>query len=310
MAGARSSSRRSLVARLFGPKNRRHREPAPKARLGLAVTRVLRVLPFVVLPLAAVAAWPTVHEAIRRHPYFAVREITAPSHGRIAPDVLRATAAIPLGASIWDVDEIAAAERLRSLQWVRSARVRRHLPNRVVLDVREYRPMAILRVDEGAKQRLFYVARSGRPFAPVGPQDAHDLPYITGVAAADLDGAAYGVRAVRSALAVLRKAGHRVSLLGDLSEVHVDRASGLTLMPVRPAVPIALGWDGFDTKLERLRYVLAQWIGREQEMVAVSCVFDDDVIVRVDAPATATPAPRAPAPKQPPAKRTRRTTGA
>lgn len=310
MAGARSSSRRSLVARLFGPKNRRHREPAQKARLGLAVSRALRLLPLVLVPLVAIVAWPTIDATIRRHPYFAVREIAAPSHGRIAPDVLRATAAIPLGTSIWDVDEDAAAERLRALQWVRSARVRRHLPNRIVLDVREYRPMAILRVDDGAKQRLFYVARSGRPFAPVGPLDAHDLPYITGVAAADLDGAAYGVRAVRSALAVLRKAGHRVSLLGDLSEVHVDRAHGLTLMPVRPPVPIELGWDGFDTKLERLRYVLAQWIGRENEMVSVNCVYDDDVIVRVDVPATATPAPRAPIAPQPPAKKPRRTTGA
>ena len=265
---------------------------------GRVVTASVRVLP-VLLPLAFLAfGWPRVRATLQQHPYFAIREIVAPSHGRIPADVLRATAGIQLHSSVWAVDVDATAARLRTLPWVRTARVRRAFPGRVVLDVREYRPTAILRVDDPKRQRFFYLARSGRPFAPVDADDLHDLPYISGLTATDLDETAYGVRAVRAALGLLRKARHRVGLLGELSEVRVDRRDGLTLMPMRPAVPIEFGWDGFDLKLERLRYVLAQWVGREREMVAVSCRFDDDVIVRVaSAPAAVTlpPPTRAPA---------------
>jgi cell division protein FtsQ len=249
----------------------------------------MRWLVPVVLPVVLLAAgWRWIRSTIVEHPYFAVREIVAPSHGRIPADVVRAMAGVKLHSSIWAVDSDTIATRLRTLPWVRRAQVRRRFPARVVLDVREYRPVAILRVDDGDDPGFYYVARSGRPFARVDPEDVHDLPYISGIAAADLDATAYGTRSVRAALTVLRKARHRVALLGELSEVHVDRARGLTLMPVRPPVPIELGWDGFDTKLERLRYVLGQWVGREREMVAVSCVFDDDVVVRV---ASASPTP-------------------
>lgn len=275
--------------------------------------RALRAMP-VVLPILVVAlAWPVARDTMRQHPYFKIREIVAPSRGRIAADVLRATAGISLQTSIWDVDTDAVAARLRALPWVRTAKVRRAFPARVVLDVREFRPVAILRIDDPQRQRFYYVARSGRPFAQLDPDDEHDLPFISGLTAADLDGTAYGARAVRAALSVLRKTRHRVGLLGELSEVHVDRTNGLTVLPMRPAVPIELGWEGIDLKLERLQYVLTQWIGREREMVAVSCLFDDDVIVRVaNAPTPVAAVKPTPIPSviKPPTKKPHRSTGA
>jgi hypothetical protein len=65
--------------------------------------------------------------------------------------------------------------------------------------------------------------------------------------------------------------------------VHVDRTRGLTLMPVRPAIPIELGWDRFEEKLARLPRVLALWAGREADIASVSLLFDDEVIVRTRA---------------------------
>jgi len=55
-------------------------------------------------------------------------------------------------------------------------------------------------------------------------------------------------------------------------------------MPVRPAVPIELGWTGFAEKLGRVPRVLALWAGREGEIAVVSLLFDDEVIVRTRAP--------------------------
>ena len=275
MAGARGSIRRNLVSRFFGAHNRRRRPRAGgrDARLGIIVRYGLAAA----LAIAAgVGIWPVVRDAVRSHPYFAVREVVVRSRGRLAPDALRAAAGIESGMSIWDVDGPAAVARLRRRPWVRSARVTRELPHRVVIQVREYRPAAILALTG----RLYYVAANGRVFADVGSKDPHDLPYVTGLAEADLRGReAFGPRAIRRALALLRVAGHAPGL-GTVSEVHVDRLRGLVLLPVRPTVPIEVGWAGFGSRLALLPPVLAAWNGREAALTGVSLLFDGEVIVR------------------------------
>jgi len=278
MAGARGPVRRNVVSRLFGARNRRRRPRVARRdpRLGAVVRGVL----IAVLGIGAGAVvWPLVRDAVRSHPYFAVREVVIRSHGRLAPDALRAATGIESGMSIWDIDVPAAVARLGHQPWVRSARVTRELPHRVVIQVREYRPVAILAL----AGRLYYVAANGRVFADVGSTDPHDLPYVTGLVEADLGGReAFGPRAIRRALALLRATGHAPGV-GTVSEIHVDRIRGLVLLPVRPTVPIEVGWVGFRSRLALLPPVLAAWNGREAAMTGVSLLFDGEVIVRTRA---------------------------
>jgi cell division protein FtsQ len=234
------------------------------------------------------AAWPFVTSAVHGHPYFALREVIIRGQRRVSDDRIRKLAGIEPGMSVWSVDAGAAEDRLRAEPWLRSAVVRRDLPHRVVIQVREHRPVAIL-APEDRKGALYYVAGHGSIFAAVSPKDAADFPCLSGLRAADLEaGDPLGARAVRRALTLLR-ATTRTPGLGAISEIVVDRNRGLTLLPVRPAVPIEVGWNGFPTKLARLAPVLAQWTGRETEIAGVSLLFDDEVIV-------STRNPRRPAP--------------
>jgi len=153
--------------------------------------------------------------------------------------------------------------------------------------VREERPLAIVGLEDGKGE--YYVSSHGHLFAPVEASDARDFPYLTGLARADLkDGERFGPRALHRALALVRQSGGV-----GVSEVHVDRVRGLTLLPVRPSVPIELGWSGFAAKLARLPRVLTLWAGREGEIVAVNLRFDDEVIVRTHPARAAAPARRA-----------------
>lgn len=284
MAGARGSARRQLVGRLLGGRNRR-RGPGP-SRVRIVA---LRALPGVVALALLVFAWPATFAAVRGHRYFAVREVLVRNTRRLAADRVRDVARIVPGMSIWDVDPAAAEDRLRVEPWIRAARVRRHLPHRVVIAVREHRPVAILAVKD-PRPALYYVAAHGRIFAPVTPRGPHDFPYVTGLGARDLTpGATIGPRALRRALALVRVA-NRARGVESVSEVHVDPVRGLTLMPVRPPVPIEVGWGGWDRKLARLPPVLKLWAGRLDDVAAVSLVFGDDVIVRTktDKPRPAT----------------------
>jgi len=242
--------------------------------------------------LLVVVALPWMRAVAREHPYFAVEEVVVRHHGALPHDDLRAVAGVAVGSNIWGVDVEAVETRLLTHGWVRSAVARRELPNRVVLDVRAYRPVAILAVADEAPG-LYYLAANGRIFSPVAPSDRPDLPLVTGLARKDLTGeGAFGPRAVRRALALLRHAS-AVSKIAAVSEVHVDRERGLTLMPMRVALPIEFGWGAYDAKLARVAEVLPKWVGREVEMKNVSCIFPDEVIVRLQGrTGTQKPAPR------------------
>jgi cell division protein FtsQ len=245
---------------------------------------LLALLPIGVLTVAA----PPILRAVQSHPYFAVSEVVVHHRGRLPEADLHAALGIARGDSIWDVDPAAVETRLRARPWVRSASVHRELPDRVVVRVREYRPAAIVAVTD-AQPGFFYVAANGRIFAPVGTTDGRDLPYITGLARADLDGReGFGPRGVHRALGLLRLVGRESGGIGPISEVHVDRDQGLTLLPVRPAIPIVLGWGDLPRKLDRLARVLPLWAGRASDVREISCIFDDDVIVRLREPLPAT----------------------
>jgi cell division septal protein FtsQ len=237
-------------------------------------------LPAAALAAAAFAARRPVVSAAAHHPYFAVRDVVVRHARRLTADDVRAAAGIEPGMSIWDVDAQGAERRLREHAWIHDAHVRRDLPRRVVIDVREERPVAILALEE-PKAAEYYVARHGHVFAPVGPADSRDFPYLTGLSSDDLrPGETLGPRALRRALALVRIASRRKPAV-EVSEVHVDRARGLTLLPVRPAVPVELGWTGFEARLARLPAVLALWAGREAEIAAVSLLWRDEAIVRM-----------------------------
>jgi cell division protein FtsQ len=241
--------------------------------------RLRRVLPAGLAAALLLAGWPAARDVVRRHPYFAVREVVVRGQVRLAPDRIRRAAGIEPGMSVWAVDRAAAEARLRREPWIRTVRVERQLPHRVVIRVREERPVAILAVDP--EPGLYYLAGHGRIVAALGPEDPRDFPYVTGLEAGVLGGDdAFGARAVRQALGLVRAAARRGGP-GPVSEVHVDRARGLTLLPVRPGVPIEIGWGRFAVKLARLSPVLARWEGREAELAEVSLLFDDEVVVRV-----------------------------
>ena len=264
-----------------GSRNRRSRSGVARGREGgrpgLAVVARLVAGAVAVAGLVAVAPW--VAATVRTHPYFAVREVVVGPGRRLAATEVREIAGIVPGMSIWDVDPSAIEARLVRHPWIRSARVRRHLPHRVVIQVREERPLAIVATADD--HALYYVGAHGRLFARVESGDAMDFPYFTGLSEADLVGrTGFGPHAVRRALNLLRLLERHPTGLGAVSEVQLDRRRGLTLLPTRPPVPIELGWNDFELKLGRLPVVLGQWSGRESEIAAVSLLFDDQVIVR------------------------------
>jgi len=230
--------------------------------------------------VSLVIGWGVPHAVAyaRAHPYFQLDEVVIQHRGHVSDAAVRAAAGLRDGMSIWDVDAQAVRQSLERLPWVRSARVARRLPGRVTIRLREHRPAAILQL-AGTEAPLRYVATNGRVFARVEDVDGRDLPYITGL---DPDRVESGtaVHEIRAAMQVLYVAAQYRSALGVVSEIHVGH-DGLTLIPMRPAIPIELGSGDFDAKLARVAEVLPSWLAREADVRSVRTAADDQVIVRV-----------------------------
>ena len=172
------------------------------------------------------------------------------------------------------------------MPWVRSARVRRELPDRVVVRVREYRPAAILAVAD-LRPGLYYVAANGRIFAPVGATDGRDLPYITGLAPGrSRRPRRRSVRsAVHRALGLLRLVARDAGGVGAVSEVHVDRGPRAHAAAGAAGDPDRAGVGRLRPQARRGSAACCR-CGRSAaaEVREVSCIFDDQVIVRLRAP--------------------------
>ena len=90
--------------------------------------------------------------------------------------------------------------RLERHPWIRRATVRREFPRRVMVEVAERQPAAVVLIDQ-----LYYVDRSGTVVALVGRDDTLDLPFVTGIEAAVLAGERpFPRHAIRQALKLLQ----------------------------------------------------------------------------------------------------------
>jgi cell division protein FtsQ len=226
-----------------------------------------------------IACLPSVATFVRSHPYFRLDQVVIESRGHVPDAAVPAAAGLREGMSIWDVDTGAVRRAVEALPWVRSVRVTRQLPRRVTIRIREHRPAAIIRIAD-ADPPLRYVATNGRIFAPVGEGDGRDLPYLTGITPARIE-AGTATHEIRAAMQALHVAAQYRGAIGIVSEVHVDEAAGITLLPVRPAIPIFVGWGDVDAKLARVAEVLPHWLAREADVRGIRATEDDQVIVRV-----------------------------
>jgi hypothetical protein len=119
---------------------------------------------------------------------------------------------------------------------------------------------------------------TGHLLGPLRGDDSRDFPVITGFdGPAQADFVAVGMH---RALQLLRRC-ERLSCFDAVSEVHVDRETGLTVFPLRTAVAVVLGWGSCREKLARSARVFAAWEGQVERLLAVDVSFRDLVVVKL-----------------------------
>jgi len=151
--------------------------------------------------------------------------------------VLRA-AGLQEGMNIFSVVPERCARSLRRLPWVRAASVQRLVPDRVVVEIEEYRPAALLAAGD-----TYLVDGSGVVFKRACAREELDLPLINGLPEQLLAKSPERAgRLLQRALSLLASLRRQPCLAGRrIAQLHLDELLGPALVIDPGALVVELG---------------------------------------------------------------------
>jgi len=206
--------------------------------------------------------------------YFSVREIQVRGGDKVGGSEIVAITGLKHGMNLWNVDAVAIEKKVLRHPWVRHVLVRREFPRRVVIDVEERRPSAVV-----ALGKLYYVDADGLLFSEVGEGEKNDFPLLTGLRADEL--ASSGPE-LRRRLQEAMRLGELMQRDGrPLSEIHFEAPDQIVLYGSGLPIALHMGWGDWQEKIQRLDRVLALWKGHEERLASLDMSFRDQVVARL-----------------------------
>jgi len=153
-------------------------------------------------------------------PAFAIREIRFSGLTHASETELLARSGVKISDNLFRADLLQAARGIEGHPWVAATRLTRKLPGTVEINVLEHHPAALVQLGG-----LYVMDEQGRLFKRAAPEDALDLPIVSGLSRTGPQRELRLLHALHF-LDVWRAAGFAVS---DLSELRLEEDSAVTL---------------------------------------------------------------------------------
>ncbi len=221
----------------------RTEEPRRSARG--AVVRVARTIALALGMTVLALIAPAVEEAVVTAPLFAVRAVEVRGARQLGDENVRRLAGLSVGMPLVAVDADAAERSLSSVPRIASAEVDRRVWGRVVVQVNERVPCALVlpmvRSADG-EQRPLEVDRDGMLMDPIDPMRWPDLPLVTGLVGRGARAGQVVPHARFGALATLLTLLQRpdIDLADRVSSIDVAQDSGWTITMAGSGVTVRL----------------------------------------------------------------------
>lgn len=211
--------------------------------------------------------------------FFRVDSVEVVNNSRVDSGKVIALSDIETGESMFSLDLPLIGGRIEENPWIATARVERIFPRKLVIEVREREPRAIVNLGY-----LYYVDGDGEVFKLLDTDDSLDFPVITGIERKEMlnDGDRVRKRLLGCMDLLRELEGRRYFNLEDISELHSDPRKGLTLFTYRGGIPVFMGKGDFGSKLARLEKVYKEI---EPSLLALKYIdlnVADRVIVKVN----------------------------
>lgn len=181
---------------------------------------------------------------------FEIREISVRGLKELTEKDVLSMANVQMRSNILSVNTDAVAGRIAANAWVKNVNVGREFPDRLVLDIRERKPIALVKQDG----EFYLMDSGGYVFKKLSGGDDVDLAILSGVNIRNKTLSPLLTDALKL-MESLSSSDHHASL-GTVSEIHISDVFGLSLLTDK-GLHLKLGRDNFDGKLRQLNIVLA-----------------------------------------------------
>ncbi len=208
---------------------------------------------------------------------FPVQKIEVRGVSRISDEEVISLSGVNIGQNLLALRLKLVGQQVATNPWVASVRVQRFFPGTVAVSIVERQPVAVANMG-----LLYYLDEKGEPFKPLNFGDPLDLPVVTGFTeeelASDPAGTREGFKYACELLAALRS--HGSFILADVSEIHYDRAHGLTIFTTSGGLPIKVGNGDFAGKLTRFAQIYQTLISQRPALQYIDLDYSDRIVVK------------------------------
>jgi cell division septal protein FtsQ len=230
------------------------------------------------------AAFTHSYRAMLESPWPCVEEIQITGLKQMERNEVLDALAVPRHANVFTLRMGELSDRLKTLPWVQSTVVRLDMPGRLVVEVTEREPLAIVYADD-----FFLLDTEGELFCRVDVKHHPELLLVTDFSDYDLhenDSLPLDVfETLRNLLAALEKAKQWLPLT-HISECRWEQEEGFVLYTLQKAIPIRLGTEEFEQKLNRLYHVFGVLLDRQwwESVTRIDLDYSKRVYIEGDFP--------------------------
>ena len=209
-----------------------------------------------------------VYVSLLGDPYFRVREVELEGNRNIPKETLLSLTVMGGMPNLFSINLKEAVKRIESHPWIEQVQVRKVFPNKILIQIEERKPIAIIQLEE-----LYYIDAKGEVFSPVGDRDKYNYPYLTGLNRQVLEkNPVEAKRLITKALELLRIAEReKVPPLEEISEIHMEKIFGIQCFTKAEGVEVKMGWEDFGEKLKRLSLIWSDLRKRGCSVTMIDC---------------------------------------
>jgi cell division protein FtsQ len=217
----------------------------------------LKVLALASLALALGFGTRIVYHRLCQSDFFQLTAVRIDGNRMTSKEQIAALSRVDIHSNLLDIDADQVQSLLESHPWIARAEVIRDWPNRLLIQVQEKTPVALLNREAG----LFYLDSRGQIIAAASPSQELDFPVITGLENFPFDttGSTQIPVPLQDAIDLLQLANRNNPLLPqqNISEIRVVQKGELILYLLDRPFPIYFGTEGkISTRYYRLVKVL------------------------------------------------------
>jgi cell division protein FtsQ len=183
--------------------------------------------------------------------FFRVKETVIRGCKKVTEEEILELSGIAPSTNIMSVNLEKISRTIETHPWIKTVSVGKIFPRRIIIDITEREPVAILREDD----TLYLVDRDGEVFKKFISSDNIELPVLAGVYEAGRVDRELLVKALELITNVTGRSAFPATK--DISEIHADRVYGFTLF-TNDRKLVHLGFGDYDRKFAHLNRLLSE----------------------------------------------------